>query len=199
MKYAFWLLALAPGLFGAAPAAAQPAAEPAPAQVTVHGTLNTLRVRAAGPDVVITLEVQLRDGVQVQVQVPKVPDSKEVGRLLNKGVVAGGVLKAQGKDLILVGKARPYEHDRKGNPPKGGATVEGEAVPGTYDLGKGEKSPLAVRNGAALIVVGGKLAGERKELRGPVHASGSLQVDDRGNVRIVADRLDAVKKQLRAR
>lgn len=107
-------------------------------------------------------------------------------------VVAEGTLSVEDKKLRLAGTVRlasPKKDDK--DLPAGGAVVEGEAQAGTFAYGKDKQGTLAIKNGAAPILVVGKAAEE--ERKGKVRAYGVLKQGDKGVLVLEATKVEEVK------
>jgi hypothetical protein len=104
-----------------------------------------------------------------------------------------GALKLNGKQMVLVvEKATPFDEKSKA-PAKGLAYLEGPAVCGMCDLSLCDECTLAFRNGKTPIILDGDLARDHAGGKGVIGVTGKLQVDDRGRLRIVADKVEANK------
>ncbi len=98
------------------------------------------------------------------------------------------------KQLWLRGTGRNMTREDKDKfPSKGNAIVEGTVAMDKYDLGD-DKTTLAIQNGKDLIYITGKAAKDPGELKGTIRVSGQLRLDEKGRIRIVADRIEANKK-----
>ena len=133
--------------------------------------------------------------IQASRQIPGSALPDLLKRWLEKGVVAEGMLTVDGKKLVLSGEPHVRDDaDKDKDLAKGGALVEGEAVLGKYRVGKNEKSTLAIKNGANVIVVSGKLPKEQ-ELQGTIRVVGKLCVAEQGTLVMDAEKVQAGKKQ----
>jgi hypothetical protein len=116
----------------------------------------------------------------------------------NPPTVVEGTLSVNGRLLSLRGMVRPFEAaDKPKAPPLGSAIIQGDAVPGEYPYGKGrdQKSPWAIQNGAAPIIVTGKLAAEHAQTKGPVRVIGKIRVADNGALIVDADQVEIPQKK----
>jgi hypothetical protein len=110
-------------------------------------------------------------------------------------VTAEGTVTMAGDDLRMEGKLRRYEF--KGTDKaigRGKALVEGEATQIKYDAGQGEKTMMAIRNGAKAIVLTGKAAESPMDAKGTIRVLGVLRPGKDGNVILDAEKIEAVKK-----
>ena len=101
----------------------------------------------------------------------------------------------EGENVRVNGKLRVY--DFKGldkDLGKGKALVEGEAIQIKYDAGQGEKTVLAIQNGAKAIVVTGKVAENMDNAKGTIRALGVLRAGKNGHPVLEAEKVEAVKK-----
>ena len=128
-----------------------------------------------------------------------VPESKEV----NTGGVKFGdagiqVLKDK-KNLILVGDSitqlNPTVMRTKKDrfPPKGKILVQGKQVCGKENLKLFDEPTLAVQNGSLPIVLDGDKS-KAKAGKASIRVVGSLKVDDKGLVRLIADEVKEIGK-----
>jgi hypothetical protein len=138
--------------------------------------------KAGDPEKVKRIEQEYRDRLRTYISSPP--------------VVVEGRLTLSGQQLSLRGMVRPLDAAGKAKaPPLGSAVVEGEALPGEYVFGKGQKSPLAVRNGLTPILVSGKLASENARAKGRVRVTGRLRLGDNGSLVVEADQVEVLGKR----
>jgi hypothetical protein len=110
-------------------------------------------------------------------------------------LAADGTITANGADLRLDGKLRIYDFkDLDKDLGKGKSRVEGEATQIKYDAGLGEKTMLAIQNGARAIVLTGKAADEHLQAKGVIRALGVLRIGKNGHTVLEVDRVDGVRK-----
>jgi hypothetical protein len=114
----------------------------------------------------------------------------------SRPMIVEGTLVLSEKQLSLSGVVRPLDAaDKPEAPPLGSVLVEGEALPGEHAVGKEQKSPLAIKNGASPIIVTGNLAKENSQAKGRLRVSGRLRVADNGALVVDADRVEPVTKK----
>jgi hypothetical protein len=203
-------LPLAVLLAGVAPADEKKEKPPAPARISVRGEVvqfqivqvaqgegaqvrmvntaeATLKVEGLG-----TLRVNtLKTGLSVKEATEKVLE----GVKGKDGLVAEGTLRLDGKQLVLdADKVRAGDAQKDRALPLGGVVVEGQAVCGKCDLMKCDDCTLAVQNGAAPVVLDGKLAMRHAEGLGVIVATGKLRLQKDGLIRLDADKVEEKKK-----
>jgi hypothetical protein len=205
------LLGVGALLLAGSAAAEGPAKEPELAKVFVAGHSKGYTTTSRG-DVVETVKVNLelanKTMLGIEADNVKEADPTRPGKNpeLNTYVAEGALrvgdpwpnvdfpAKPGTKQLWLRGTGRNMiKEDQYKFPSKGNAIVEGTVVVGQYDLGD-QKTPLAVQNGKDLIYVTGKAAKGPSELKGTIRVTGQLQLDEKGRIRIAADKIEANKK-----
>ena len=110
-------------------------------------------------------------------------------------VVAEGTLTLGKRGaLVLTGSARPLDRGKADKDlPAGGALIEGEAVAGKFRHGKDAVATLAIRNGASLILVTGKVPADGAP-KGVIRAVGWLKPADGGTLLLEATAVTALGK-----
>lgn len=181
----------------AAPAAADEAKKPTPstaARVTVTAELACLHCTfGEGDGCAVCLKLDAKTPLLLAGKAAK---QFEAMRLSKKAVVARGTLALdKNKRLVLTSdEARlATDKDSAAAPPRGQVRVEGTPVCGSCDLKLCDECTLAVANGAAPIILDGKLARDHAEGAKGITVVGRVFVDRRGLLRLDATKVDLVK------
>lgn len=116
-------------------------------------------------------------------------------RFKKQTFVVEGALKLKDKQMVLVAdKATAYDEKTKDKVPgKGLAFLEGQPVCGQCDLGLCDECTLAFKNDKSPIVLDGDLAKDHAHGKGVLGVTGKLQVDKRGLLRLVAEKVEPKK------
>jgi hypothetical protein len=199
MRYALPLVVL---LAGVATAEEKKEKAPAPARVAVRATVAQFVVAQFGEDFDIQAAVNV-DGLgrlsidlgRTSQAAKEAREQVDQARKTGAGIVAEGKLRLEGDRLVLTAdKFRAADAEKDRALPLGGVIVEGQAICGMCDLMKCSECTLAVTNGAAPVILDGKLAKRHAEGLGVIVATGKLRLQKDGLIRLDADKVEEKKK-----
>jgi len=134
-------------------------------------------------------------GKRVAIKGRLVPESKEVNTGANRFTSKEILTLKELKQLILLAEAITELDDKNKDqfPAHGKVRAEGKSVCGKMDLKLLDEPTLAIENGSLPILLDGEKS-KVKAGKTPVRVVGSLKIDDKGLVRLIADEVKEIGK-----
>jgi hypothetical protein len=162
--------------------------DPPVAKVTTSGkmkTLNQIHTENENTTAITLLE----NPEDLQIVLHGSLSRTEILKVARDGVTAEGIIRPEGKKVVLEGSVRGRDEKEKDkNLAKGQAIVEGELM-------KADKGGVVIANSKWPITIISNAAIKVAETSGKVRVTGKLRLTEKGGLEVVAERVEEVKEK----